>query len=53
MINESSEEEKHDLQSIKEEIYSMTYCKESIIKDTAKLLEVGAVLSDNDNKKYM
>lgn len=53
MINESSEEEKHDLQSIKEEISSMTYCKESIIKDTAKLLEVGAVLSDNDNKKYM
>ncbi len=53
MINESSEEEKHDLQSIKEEISSMTYCKESIIKDTAKLLEVGAVLSDNDNKKYI
>lgn len=53
MINESSEEEKHDLQSIKEEISSMSYCKESIIKDTAKLLEVGAVLSDNDNKKYM
>lgn len=53
MINESSEEEKHDLQSIKEEISSMAYCKESIIKDTAKLLEVGAVLSDNDNKKYM
>lgn len=52
MINESSEEEKHDLQSIKEEISSMAYCKESIIKDTAKLLEVGAVLSDNDNKKY-
>jgi len=51
MINESSEEEKHDLQSIKEEISSMAYCKESIIKDTAKLLEVGAVLSDNDNKK--
>lgn len=54
MINESSEEEeKYGLQSIKEEISSMTYCKESIIKDTAKLLEVGAVLSDNDNKKYM
>jgi hypothetical protein len=53
MINESSEEEKHDLQSIKEEISSMAYCKESIIKDTAKLLEVGAVLSDNNNKKYM
>lgn len=53
MINESSEEEKYGLQSIKEEISSMAYCKESIIKDTAKLLEVGAVLSDNDNKKYM
>ena len=53
MINESSEEEKCGLQSIKEEISSMAYCKESIIKDTAKLLEIGAVLSDNDNKKYM
>lgn len=53
MINESSEEEKYGLQSIKEEISSMAYCKESIIKDTAKLLEIGAVLSDNDNKKYM
>ena len=52
MITESSDEDKEGLDSIKEEIASMQYCKESIIKDTAKLLEVGAVLSDNDNKKF-
>ena len=52
MITESSDEDKEGLESIKEEIASMQYCKETIIKDTAKLLEVGAVLSDNDNKKF-
>lgn len=52
MITESNDEDKEGLESIKEEIASMQYCKESIIKDTAKLLEVGAVLSDNDNKKF-
>ena len=52
MITESSDEDREGLESIKEEIASMQYCKETIIKDTAKLLEVGAVLSDNDNKKF-
>ena len=46
LISESNEDDKLGLQSIKEEISKMEYCKESIIKDTAKLLEVGAVLSD-------
>lgn len=46
MINESSDENKDGLLAIKEEITSMQYCKETIVKDTAKLLEVGSVLSD-------
>lgn len=46
LISESNEDDKLGLQSIKEEISKMEYCKESIIKDTAKLLEVGSVLSD-------
>lgn len=46
MINESSDENKDGLLAIKEEIKSMQYCKETIVKDTAKLLEVGSVLSD-------
>lgn len=50
MIDGSSEDEKGELEGIKEEIESMDYCKESIVKDTAKLLEIGAVLSDNDNQ---
>lgn len=46
MIDESSEDEKNELYSIKEDIQSMVFCKESVVKDTAKLLEVGAILSD-------
>lgn len=46
MISESNEEEKNNLSELKEEINSMEYCKESIVKDTAKLLEVGSVLED-------
>ena len=46
MISESNEEEKNSLNELKEEIKAMEYCKESIVKDTAKLLEVGSVLED-------
>lgn len=46
MISESNEEEKNSLNELKEELKAMEYCKESIVKDTAKLLEVGSVLED-------
>lgn len=45
--NSSSDTEKASLESLREDIQNMPYCKESIVKDTAKLLEIGAVLSDN------
>lgn len=52
ILVDASDDEKPSIESVKNEISEMEYNKESIIKDTAKLLEIGAVLSDNDNKKY-
>lgn len=49
LIKGTTEEDKTGLEAVKDEISSMEYHKESIVKDTAKLLEVGSVLSDNDN----
>ena len=53
ILLDSNEDEKSALASIKDEISSMEYNKETVIKDTAKLLEIGAVLSDSDNQKFM
>lgn len=46
LIAESTNEDKEGLKTIKEEIQNMQFCKESLVKDTAKLLEVGSVLYD-------
>lgn len=44
MINESSEDDKESLNSIKEEITNKQYCSETITKDIAKLLEIRDIL---------
>ena len=53
MISENNGEEKERLLNLKETIMLKEYDKNSIVGDIAKLLEIGAVLSDNDHDKYM
>lgn len=53
MIEENSGDEKERLLNLKETILLKEYDKNSIVEDIAKLLEIGAVLSDNEHDKYM
>jgi len=53
MISENEGDEKERLLNLKETIMLKEYDKNSIVEDIAKLLEIGAVLSDNDHDKYM
>jgi len=53
MISENDGDEKERLLNLKETILLKEYDKNSIVEDIAKLLEIGAVLSDNEHDKYM
>ncbi len=53
MISENDGSEKERLLNLKETIMLKEYDKNSIVEDVAKLLEIGAVLSDNEHDKYM
>jgi len=53
MISENDGDEKERLLNLKETIMLKEYDKNSIVEDIAKLLEIGAVLSDNEHDKYM
>ena len=53
MISENEGNEKERLLNLKETIMLKEYDKNSIVEDIAKLLEIGAVLSDSDHDKYM
>ncbi len=53
MISENDGDEKERLLNLKETIMLKEYDKSNIVGDIAKLLEIGAVLSDSDNDKYM
>ena len=53
MISENNGEEKERLLNLKETIMLKEYDKNSIVGDIAKLLEIGAVLSDGDHDKYL
>jgi gas vesicle protein len=53
MIEENSGDEKERLLNLKETILLKEYDKNSIVEDIAKLLEIGAILSDNEHDKYM
>jgi len=53
MISENDGDEKERLLNLKETIMLKEYDKTNIVGDIAKLLEIGAVLSDSDHDKYM
>ena len=53
MISENDGSEKERLLNLKETIMLKEYDKNNIVADIAKLLEVGAVLSDNDHDKFL
>lgn len=53
MISENDGDEKERLLNLKETIMLKEYDKNNIVEDIAKLLEIGAVLSDSDHDKYM
>ena len=53
MISENEGDEKERLLNLKETIMLKEYDKNSIVGDIAKLLEIGAVLSDNDHDKFL
>ena len=53
MISENDGDEKERLLNLKETIMLKEYDKANIVGDIAKLLEIGAVLSDSDHDKYM
>ena len=53
MISENDGSEKERLLNLKETIMLKEYDKNSIVADIAKLLEVGAVLSDSDHDKFL
>ena len=46
LISENDGEEAERLKALRENIISQKYCKESIVKDVAKLLEIGSILSE-------
>jgi hypothetical protein len=53
MISENEGDEKERLLNLKETIMLKEYDKSNIVGDIAKLLEIGAVLSDNDHDKFL
>lgn len=53
MISENDGSEKERLLNLKETIMLKEYDKNNIVADIAKLLEVGAVLSDSDHDKFL
>ncbi len=53
MISENDGDEKERLLNLKETILLKEYDKNSIVEDIAKLLEIGAVLSDNEHDKFL
>ena len=53
MISENDGDEKERLLNLKETIMLKEYDKDKIVEDIAKLLEVGAVLSDSEHDKFM
>jgi hypothetical protein len=44
LMNDAAEEDKEGLNAIKEQLENKTYCKETIVEDIAKLLEIRDVL---------
>jgi hypothetical protein len=53
MISENDGSEKERLLNLKETIMLKEYDKNNIVADIAKLLEIGAVLSDSDHDKFL
>lgn len=53
MIDENIGSEKERLLNLKETILLKEYDKDKVVEDIAKLLEVGAVLSDKEHDKYL
>jgi hypothetical protein len=53
MIDENTGSEKERLLNLKETILLKEYDKNNVVGDIAKLLEVGAVLSDKEHDKYL
>jgi len=53
MISENDGDEKERLLNLKETIMLKEYDKDKIVEDIAKLLEVGAVLSDSEHDKFL
>ena len=53
MISENEGDEKERLLNLKETIMMKEYDKANIVGDIAKLLEIGAVLSDSDHDKFL
>ena len=53
LIAENDGDDKERLLNLKETIMLKEYNKDTIVEDIAKLLEVGAVLSDSEHDKYM
>ena len=53
MISENEGDEKERLLNLKETIMLKEYDKVNIVGDIAKLLEIGAVLSDSDHDKFL
>ena len=53
MISENDGDEKERLLNLKETIMLKEYDKANIVGDIAKLLEIGAVLSDSDHDKFL
>ena len=53
MIDENTGSEKERLLNLKETILLKEYDKDKVVEDIAKLLEVGAVLSDKEHDKFM
>lgn len=53
MIDENTGSEKERLLNLKETILLKEYDKDKVVEDIAKLLEIGAVLSDSEHDKYL
>ena len=53
MIDENTGSEKERLLNLKETILLKEYDKDKVVEDIAKLLEIGAVLSDKEHDKYL
>lgn len=53
MIDENTGSEKERLLNLKETILLKEYDKNNVVGDIAKLLEIGAVLSDSEHDKYL